>query len=111
MDEPFAALDALTREDLSLELQRIWTEHKKTILFVTHSIQEALLLADRIVVMTPRPGRIASILELKTPRPRSLGVDATDELNDVSARLHELLFARDLTAGVGSAAEAGAAAG
>jgi NitT/TauT family transport system ATP-binding protein len=96
MDEPFAALDALTREDLSLELQRIWTEHRKTILFVTHSIQEALLLADRIVVMSPRPGRIAGVLELRTPRPRSLGVDATDELNDVSARLHEFLFAREL---------------
>jgi len=111
MDEPFAALDALTREDLSLELQRIWSEHRKTILFVTHSIQEALLLADRIVVMTPRPGRIASILSLKTPRPRSLGVDATDELNEVSARLHELLFARELEAGTGRAAEAGAARG
>lgn len=95
MDEPFAALDALTREDMSLELQRIWTEHRKTIIFVTHSIQEALLLADRIVVMTPRPGRIGSVLELKTPRPRSLGADATDELNDASARLHELLFARE----------------
>lgn len=96
MDEPFAALDALTREDLSLELQRIWTEHRKTIFFVTHSIQEALLLADRIVVMTPRPGRLARILEVKTPRPRTLGVGATDELNEVSAQLHELLFEREL---------------
>ena len=97
MDEPFAALDALTREDLSFELQRLWVERRKTIVFVTHSIQEALLLADRIVVMTPRPGRIASVLELTTPRPRSLGVDASDEVNDVSARLHDLLFARHLT--------------
>jgi NitT/TauT family transport system ATP-binding protein len=98
MDEPFAALDALTREDLSLELQRIWSEHQKTILFVTHSIQEALLLADRIVVMTPRPGRIAEILELKTPRPRTLGVGATDEITKVSAQLYELLFSRELKA-------------
>ena len=76
MDEPFAALDALTREELSLELQRIWSEHRKTIVFVTHSIQEAVLLADRIVVMSPRPGRIARIVEVNADRPRSLGVTA-----------------------------------
>jgi NitT/TauT family transport system ATP-binding protein len=91
MDEPFAALDALTREELSLELQRIWSEHRKTIVFVTHSIQEAALLADRIVVMSPRPGRIARVLEVKAQRPRSLA--QTGELDRVSAELHELLFA------------------
>jgi NitT/TauT family transport system ATP-binding protein len=96
MDEPFAALDALTREELSLELQRIWSEHRKTIVFVTHSIQEAALLADRIVVMSPRPGRIARIVEVNADRPRSLGVTAHEqELDRVSAELHELLFARD----------------
>ena len=97
MDEPFAALDALTREELSLELQRIWSEYRKTIVFVTHSIQEATLLADRIVVMSPRPGRIARVLDVRAPRPRSLGVTAhADELDRVSAELHELLFAREL---------------
>lgn len=97
MDEPFAALDALTREELSLELQRIWSEHRKTIVFVTHSIQEAALLADRIVVMSPRPGRISRILEVEAPRPRSLGVTAhSDELDRISAELHELLFTQDL---------------
>jgi NitT/TauT family transport system ATP-binding protein len=97
MDEPFAALDALTREELSLELQRIWSEHRKTIVFVTHSIQEAVLLADRIVVMSPRPGRVARVLEVNAPRPRSLGVAAhAGELDRVSAELHELLFAREL---------------
>jgi NitT/TauT family transport system ATP-binding protein len=96
MDEPFAALDALTREELSLELQRIWNEDRKTIVFVTHSIQEATLLADRVVVMTPRPGRLARTLEVNAPRPRSLGLTAhTDELDKVNAELHELLFARD----------------
>jgi len=96
MDEPFAALDALTREELSLELQRIWSEHRKTIVFVTHSIQEAALLADRIVVMSPRPGRIARVLEVTAPRPRSLGATAhAEELDAVSAELHDLLFERD----------------
>ena len=97
MDEPFAALDALTREELSLELQRIWVEDRKTIVFVTHSIQEATLLADRIVVMSPRPGRIARVLEVSAPRPRSLGLTAhSAELDHVGAELHELLFAREL---------------
>jgi NitT/TauT family transport system ATP-binding protein len=96
MDEPFAALDALTREDLSLELQRIWSEHRKTIVFVTHSIPEAVLLADRIAVMTPRPGQIARVLEVKAPRPRSLGA-TSDELIQVTAEVHELLFARELS--------------
>jgi NitT/TauT family transport system ATP-binding protein len=95
MDEPFAALDALTREELSLELQRIWSEDRKTIVFVTHSIQEATLLADRILVMTPRPGRIARTLDVRAPRPRSLGIAHSDELDRVSAELHDLLFARD----------------
>ena len=98
MDEPFAALDALTREELSLELQRIWSDHRKTIVFVTHSIQEAALLADRIVVMSPRPGRLARILDVKATRPRSLGLtEHAEELDRVSAELHELLFARELT--------------
>jgi NitT/TauT family transport system ATP-binding protein len=96
MDEPFAALDALTREELSLELQRIWGEERKTIVFVTHSIQEATLLADRIVVMSPRPGRIARLLTVAADRPRSLGVTAhSPELDRVGAELHELLFARE----------------
>jgi NitT/TauT family transport system ATP-binding protein len=99
MDEPFAALDALTREELSLELQRIWSDDRKTIVFVTHSIQEAALLADRIVVMSPRPGRVARVLDVNVPRPRSLGVTAhAQELDRVSAELHELLFARELAA-------------
>jgi NitT/TauT family transport system ATP-binding protein len=95
MDEPFSALDALTREDLSDELQRVHMEHGATIVFVTHSIDEAVLLADRVVVMTPRPGQIREILDIKIPRPRTLGhTTHLDEVARCSAELHELLRER-----------------
>jgi NitT/TauT family transport system ATP-binding protein len=97
MDEPFAALDALTREDLSLELQRIWSEDRKTIVFVTHSIEEAVLLADRVVVMSPRPGRVERIVPVDLERPRSLGKSGrSEELHRRSAELHDLLFTREV---------------
>src|SRR6266508_1130119 len=74
MDEPFGALDAMTREQMNLELQRIWLERKKTVLFITHSIPEAVFLADRVLVLTPRPGCIIDDVQVKIPRPRALEV-------------------------------------
>ncbi len=71
MDEPFGALDELTRIELQQELLRIWEVRRKTVVFVTHSINEALMLSDRIVLLTPHPGRIKSVFQVGLPRPRS----------------------------------------
>jgi NitT/TauT family transport system ATP-binding protein len=81
MDEPFGALDALTREQISMDIQHLWMETRKTALHITHSIPEAVLLADRVVVMGPRPGRIVEILDIDLPRPR--------RLDDLPPRFHE----------------------
>jgi len=79
MDEPFGALDALTRDQMNLDLQRIWQENKKTVLFVTHSIAEAVFLADRVFVMAPRPTRILEDIRIDLPRPRDLDIRETPE--------------------------------
>ena len=72
MDEPFGALDALTREQMRIDLEELWLSSRKTVVFITHSIDEAVLLADRVIVMTPRPGRIDRIIEIDMERPRGL---------------------------------------
>jgi NitT/TauT family transport system ATP-binding protein len=98
MDEPFSALDALTREELSSELQRIHKEQTATTILVTHSIQEAVLLADRVVVLSAHPGRVRRILAIDIPQPRTLGVTAhLAEISSVTAELHDLLLASETT--------------
>jgi len=89
MDEPFGALDALTREQMNLDLQTIWLETRKTMLFITHSIWEAIFLSDHVVVMTPRPGRIAAVIRIDLPRPRRLAVRETAEFGRYAALIRE----------------------
>ena len=92
MDEPFGALDALTREEMSLELLRIWSGLKMAVLFVTHSISEAVLLADRVVVMSPRPGRVAEVIEVGLPRPRGFEQEGTPEFQAAAQRIRALIY-------------------
>lgn len=92
MDEPFGALDALTREEMSLELLRIRRQRPKTIVFVTHSISEAILLSERIVVMSPRPGRIQEIIEVPLPQPRRFAMEGSHEFQDCAQRIRRLIF-------------------
>jgi NitT/TauT family transport system ATP-binding protein len=87
MDEPFGALDALTRDQLNLDLQTIWLQSRKTVLFITHSIMEAVFLADRVVVMSARPGKIERILKIDIPRPRRLGVRETPAFGDYAKEI------------------------
>jgi NitT/TauT family transport system ATP-binding protein len=91
MDEPFGALDAMTREQMNLELQRIWAASRKTVLFITHSIAEAVFLADRIVVMSARPGRIIDVIANPMPRLRSMDDTLTPEFGHMVHHIRRLL--------------------
>src|SRR5262249_56762646 len=93
LGEPFGALDALTREQMSLDLQRIWLRDRNTVMFITHSIEEAVLLADRVVVMTPRPGRIADILTVDLPRPRGAQTRSEKSFVDCVERIRRHFMA------------------
>jgi len=83
MDEPFGALDTFTREDMNRLVEEIWLETRKTIVFITHDIEEAIFLSDRVVVLTPRPGRVAGLYDVEFPRPRSPEVMASREVFDL----------------------------
>lgn len=97
MDEPFGALDEITRETMRYELLRIWQSpltnggRRKTVVFVTHSIAEAVLLADRVAVMTPAPGRVKAVVEVSLPRPRTEATEASGEFQGYAADLRSLL--------------------
>jgi NitT/TauT family transport system ATP-binding protein len=93
MDEPFGALDAMTREAMNVELQRIWMERRKTVVFITHSTSEAVFLADRVMVMTPRPGKIADLFSVDLPRPRTLDVMTTEKFGVHVRRIRKSLNA------------------
>jgi NitT/TauT family transport system ATP-binding protein len=94
MDEPFGALDAMTREKMNLELQRIWSETKKTVLFITHSIPESIFLADRVLVMTERPGSIAAIYDVNIPRPRTLRVMGSPEFVALAQQIRRHFYSQ-----------------
>jgi NitT/TauT family transport system ATP-binding protein len=93
MDEPFGALDAMTRESMNVELMRIWAEERMTVFFITHSIPEAVLLGDRVVVMSPRPGRIAEIIDVDIDRPRNLKTMGTPRFGQLCDSIRALFGA------------------
>lgn len=95
MDEPFSALDALTREEMGFELQKIWAQRPKTVLFITHSVSEAVLLSDRVFVMSARPGEIVETLDVDLPRPRDIDTTTHPRMTEMSAHLRSLLLKRE----------------
>jgi NitT/TauT family transport system ATP-binding protein len=91
MDEPFGALDALTRDQLNLELLKIWSAKQKTVLFVTHNIPEAVLLGDRVIVFSERPGRIKAIVPIDLPRPRTMETKKDGRFGELEVELYRLI--------------------
>ena len=92
MDEPFSALDAMTREQIGFDLLKIWDENPKTVLFITHSISEAVLLADRVLVMSKRPGSVLDLIEVDLPRPRSSDTIKHARFSELTDRIRKHIY-------------------
>jgi len=99
MDEPFGALDALTREQMRVDLEALWLATRKTVVFITHSIDEAVLLADRVIVMSARPGRIEEVLTIPLARPRGLDARRSPVFNDATERITSIFLAKGVLHG------------
>ena len=109
MDEPFSALDAITRDDLNVELLRIWDRYHQTALFVTHSIREAAFLSDRVIVLGDRPGRVLADMTMPFPRPRDLSIGETIEFNRICAELRHHVATGHVEASAAVSSTTGAA--
>jgi len=105
MDEPFGALDALTREQMRIDLEELWMQTGKTVLFITHSIDEAVLLADRVIVMSPRPGRIEQVYGIALPRPRGLAARSHPLFIEASQMITDLFLSKGILRGDGTHAQ------
>ncbi len=101
MDEPFGALDALTREQMRLDIERLWMATRKTVLFITHSIDEAVLLSDRVVVMSPRPGRVERVFDIDLPRPRGFQSRRLPAFSETTEAITNIFLARGVLHGIG----------
>jgi NitT/TauT family transport system ATP-binding protein len=99
MDEPFGALDALTREQMRIDLEELWMQTAKTVLFITHSIDEAVLLADRVIVMSPRPGRIEQVYDIALPRPRGLAARSHPVFIAAAQKITDLFLSKGVLRG------------
>jgi NitT/TauT family transport system ATP-binding protein len=108
MDEPFGALDALTREQLRIDLEQLWLQRRKTVMFITHSIDEAVLLADRVLVMSPRPGRIEQLIEIDLPRPRGVAARKQEAFTEYSDMITDIFLDRGVLHGGSALADVGA---
>lgn len=102
MDEPLGALDALTRVQVRYELEQLWLENRSTVLFITHSVEEAVGLSDRIIVMSPSPGQVVEEIEVKLPRPRPLVIGEAPEFSTYTNRIYELFERMGVLAGSGA---------